>query len=87
MRENRTYGSEGGEGEPFPTPIEGCGRPPTMKAASPFVMGLSLSLAPIAISLAMTTKQSSDHHRLPVGARNSSQIQPVGVGLKPRSRQ
>ncbi len=22
MRENRTYGSEGGEGTPFPTPIE-----------------------------------------------------------------
>ena len=21
MRENRTYGSEGGEGKPFPTPI------------------------------------------------------------------
>jgi hypothetical protein len=21
MRENRTYGSEGGEGQPFPTPI------------------------------------------------------------------
>ena len=22
MRENRTHGSEGGEGKPFPTPIE-----------------------------------------------------------------
>jgi hypothetical protein len=22
MRENRTYGSEGGEGHPFPTPIK-----------------------------------------------------------------
>jgi hypothetical protein len=22
MRENRTYGSEGGEGKPFPTPIK-----------------------------------------------------------------
>ncbi len=22
MRENRTYGSEGGEGTPFPTPID-----------------------------------------------------------------
>jgi hypothetical protein len=25
MRENRTYGSEGGEGQPFPTPIEARG--------------------------------------------------------------
>ena len=28
MRENRTYGSEGGEAEAFPTPIKSCGLTP-----------------------------------------------------------
>ena len=48
MRENRTYGSEGGEGKPFPTPIStpqlaGAGRPGGDTIRPPWLLDHPLS--------------------------------------------
>jgi hypothetical protein len=46
MRENRTYGSEGGEGQPFPTPIGTQGQGLRGLHLWLWVPGLGLSRSP-----------------------------------------